>query len=213
VTVPRTAAGEGHVRLPTAAAVAGLDVATRHERDADAVAVRLAQLVPVPWRHRLVVATHVERRPPAHVVLTIEVPADVAGVEPALRAAVHAAGLAEPALVLGKHTSGPAEHVTHACLAVTAHIAARSGRVVVAPGLSDLPERLLVAELLERGVVERVEVLAGGVAAPDAVLVPRGFLRPRWSQGSLVLHVQPGAGGVLVPFEVPDPTPCCADHP
>jgi hypothetical protein len=27
-----------------------------------------------------------------------------------------------------------------------------------------------------------------------------------------VLHVQPGAGGTLVPFEVPTPTPCCAAH-
>ena len=158
------------------------------------------------------VATHIERETPAHVVLTVEFPPDADSVMPALRAAVAAAGLAEPTLVLGDHTSGPAEHVPHARAAVTAHLARTSGRVVVAPGLADLPERLLVAELVDRTAVDRLEVLAGGAAGPDDVLVPRGFVRPRWSQGSLVLHVQPGAGGVLVPFEVPDPTPCCADH-
>ncbi|MEU7298253.1 hypothetical protein AB0A76_34535 [Streptomyces exfoliatus] len=31
-------------------------------------------------------------------------------------------------------------------------------------------------------------------------------------QGELVLAAMPAAGGVLVPFEMPDPTPSCADH-
>ncbi len=212
MSAPRPAAGTGHAPVPAPAAVAGIDVATRHERDADAVAVRLAQLLPAAWRDRLVVATHVEREPPAHVVLTLEVAADADSVWPLLRAAVAAVGLADPALVLGPHVAGPVAHHAHARAAVTAHQARASGRVVIAPGLSGLPERLPVAHFVAGGAVDRVDVLAGGEAAPEAVLVPRGFVRPRWSQGVAVLHVQPGAGGVLVPFEVPDPTPCCADH-
>jgi len=28
----------------------------------------------------------------------------------------------------------------------------------------------------------------------------------------MVLHVRPAVGGVVVPFEQPNQTPCCADH-
>ena len=104
------------------------------------------------------------------------------------------------------------DHVAHARAATATHTGRASGRAVVVPGVADLPAALPVRELLGRTVVERVVLLAGGDAPPDAELVTRAFLRPRWSQGALVLHVQPGAGGVLVPFEVPEPTPCCADH-
>ena len=37
-------------------------------------------------------------------------------------------------------------------------------------------------------------------------------VHPQWQDGELVLTLMPAVGGVLVPFEVPDPTPCCADH-
>lgn len=40
----------------------------------------------------------------------------------------------------------------------------------------------------------------------------RDHVRPQWQDGELVLTLMPAVGGVLVPFEVPDPTPCCADH-
>jgi hypothetical protein len=224
VTAPPTAAGGGRVCPPAAVTVAGLDIATRHHRDADAVAVRLAGLLPPAWADRLVVATHVQPGTPAHVALSVEVPADADSAWSHLVAGVAGAGLAEPALASGERTLdpalasgertlGPPEHVAHARAAAHAHAARSSGRAVVVPGVTGLPAALPVAELLERTAVERVAVLAGGDAPADALLLTRGFLRPRWSQGALVLHVQPAAGDVLVPFEVPDPTPCCADHP
>ncbi|MFE9727753.1 hypothetical protein ACFYQ5_30350 [Streptomyces sp. NPDC005794] len=43
-------------------------------------------------------------------------------------------------------------------------------------------------------------------------MVTREFVRPQWRDGELVLAAMPAVGGTLVPFEVPDPTPCCADH-
>ena len=69
-----------------------------------------------------------------------------------------------------------------------------------------------VAALLDSTAVQRVQVLGGTEPDPATTLLTRGFLRPRWSEGALVLHVQPAARGVLVPFETPDPTPCCAAH-
>ncbi|MGW5639490.1 hypothetical protein ACWEWQ_32575, partial [Streptomyces sp. NPDC003832] len=48
--------------------------------------------------------------------------------------------------------------------------------------------------------------------APSARLTTREHVRPHWQSGTLVLTAMPAAGGTLVPFEVPEPTPCCADH-
>ncbi|WP_307834312.1 hypothetical protein [Paractinoplanes lichenicola] len=86
------------------------------------------------------------------------------------------------------------------------------GRAVIFPGSADLTGRLTVAELLERTAIDRVEVLGSGVADDDAVVDTRDFVRPQYRGGDLVLVTMPAAGGVLVPFETRDPTPCCADH-
>ncbi|MFJ4620315.1 hypothetical protein [Streptomyces sp. NPDC088812] len=50
-----------------------------------------------------------------------------------------------------------------------------------------------------------------GRVPPDVRLVTRDHVRPQWHDGEPVLTAMP-VGGTLVPFEVPDPTPCCADH-
>ena len=212
MTVPHTAAGGGTSAPPAAGTVVGLDVALRHERDADAVGVRLAQALPVAWRDSLVVATHLVPGDPRHVALSVEAPTDADSVWQAVVDAAAAGGLAEPALALGDRTAGAEEHVAHARTAASAHLARSSGRAVVVPGVTTLPGALTVAEVLDRTAIDAVQVLAGGVASPGTLLLTRDFVRPRWSQGALVLHVQPAAGGVLVPFEVPNPTPCCADH-
>ena len=60
-----------------------------------------------------------------------------------------------------------------------------------------------------------VEALVGVAGTPTAgvVLVTRDFVRPVLREGRLVLQVRPiGADGAVAPFEVPDPTPCCAAH-
>ncbi|MFF2327874.1 MULTISPECIES: hypothetical protein [unclassified Streptomyces] len=88
-----------------------------------------------------------------------------------------------------------------------------AGRAVLYPGADALTGTLTVAELVSRSVIERVQVLgAADAPTPDTLLVTREFVRPRWQNGELVLAAMPATGGTLVPFEVPDPTPCCADH-
>ncbi|AVH61065.1 MULTISPECIES: hypothetical protein [Streptomyces] len=87
------------------------------------------------------------------------------------------------------------------------------GRAVLYPGVSSLTGTLTVAEVLARSAIDRVTILGtAGQSASDARLVTQDHVRPQWQDGALVLTAMPAAGGTLVPFEVPDPTPCCADH-
>ncbi|MEV5341992.1 hypothetical protein AB0K93_26425 [Streptomyces sp. NPDC052676] len=87
------------------------------------------------------------------------------------------------------------------------------GRAVLYPGVARLTGTLTVAELLARSAIDRVTVLGGpGEPDPRTPVVTRDHVRPQWQRGELVLTAMPAAGGRLTPFEVPDPTPCCADH-
>ncbi|MBV7695884.1 hypothetical protein [Streptomyces sp. TRM70350] len=87
------------------------------------------------------------------------------------------------------------------------------GRAVLYPGAAELTGTLSVAELLSRSAIDRVTVLGTpDPPASETAVVTRDHVRPQWHNGDLVLAVMPAAGGTLVPFEVPDPTPCCADH-
>jgi hypothetical protein len=87
------------------------------------------------------------------------------------------------------------------------------GRAVLYPGVSQLTGTLTVAEVVSDSAIDRVEVLgAPGETASEQRILTRDFVRPQWRYGELILTAMPAAGGVLVPFEVPDPTPCCADH-
>ncbi|MFC8589816.1 hypothetical protein ACFWXA_04070 [Streptomyces atroolivaceus] len=89
----------------------------------------------------------------------------------------------------------------------------QAGRAVLYPGAAALAGTLAVADVVRRSAIERVRVL-GTADRPDPAtrLVTREFVRPQWQDGELVLAAMPAVGGTLVPFEVPDPTPCCADH-
>ncbi|MFF7445675.1 MULTISPECIES: hypothetical protein [unclassified Streptomyces] len=87
------------------------------------------------------------------------------------------------------------------------------GRAVLYPGGAALTGTLTVADVLARSAIDRVTVLgAPGPPDPGTPLVTRDHVRPQWQDGELVLTAMPAAGGALVPFEVPEPTPCCADH-
>ncbi|MFI8193574.1 hypothetical protein ACIF8T_33180 [Streptomyces sp. NPDC085946] len=87
------------------------------------------------------------------------------------------------------------------------------GRAVLYPGVSALTGTLTVADLLARSAIDGVTVLgAPEPPAPDTRLHTRDHVRPQWHDGRLLLAAMPAAGGTLVPFEVPEPTPCCADH-
>ncbi|MEU9069375.1 hypothetical protein AB0D60_21125 [Streptomyces sp. NPDC048306] len=88
-----------------------------------------------------------------------------------------------------------------------------AGRAVLFPGADALTGTLTLAELLARSAIDRVTVLGTpGEPDPRTLLVTREHVRPHWQDGRLVLAAMPAAGGTLVPFEDPDPTPCCADH-
>ncbi|MFJ3669021.1 hypothetical protein ACIPSE_21480 [Streptomyces sp. NPDC090106] len=96
---------------------------------------------------------------------------------------------------------------------VTSGVPDRFGRAVIYPGVTSLTGTVTIAELLRRSAIDRVTVL-GAVSPPDphTRLVTRDHVRPQWQDDHLVLTTMPAAGATLVPFEVPDPTPCCANH-
>ncbi|WP_314410831.1 hypothetical protein [Streptomyces sp. DSM 40484] len=131
--------------------------------------------------------THLVRGEGARVVLSFTFPS-----EPLLRAA-------RERLSAGGHD-------------VTPGIPDAKGRAVLYPGVTALTGTVPVADVLARSAIDRVTVLGSGDAAPEACLVTRGHVRPLWQGGRLVLSAMPAAGGTLAPFEVPNPTPCCANH-
>jgi hypothetical protein len=111
------------------------------------------------------------------------------------------------AAALPGHWSGPAAEAV-----VGAHWRRRSGRAFEFRGMLDAPRRCTVAELIDATAVNAVLVLGGGAAPPEADIDTQEFLRPTYVDGALVLRVQPGRGGVLVPFEQEDQGPCCGGH-
>lgn len=97
--------------------------------------------------------------------------------------------------------------------AVSPGLPDEAGRAVLYPGASALTGTMTVGELVERSAIARVTVLgAPEPPGPDTRVVTRDHVRPQWQRDELVLAATPALGGALVPFEVPDPTPCCADH-
>jgi len=98
-------------------------------------------------------------------------------------------------------TSGPDLAVLGAWVAATRIARGLSGRVVTWPGAAELTGRMPLAEALERGGLDGVEVIGGDPAGPDETFDPLGFVRPRWRADGCVLQVQRGDDGVLVPFE------------
>lgn len=113
---------------------------------------------------------------------------------------------------LGGIRTGP--DAEGAALASAEHAAGRSGRIVLFPGRDRLSGTLTVGEILARSAIDAVVVLAQA-HEPDAdtAVVTNDHVRPEWRDGLRTLVTMPAAGGRLTPAEVPDPTPCCADHP
>jgi hypothetical protein len=110
--------------------------------------------------------------------------------------------------LVGASASTPTEFQAAADEAATG----KFGRAVVFPGSPDLTGTLTVGEVLSRSAIDRVEVLGSGPADEALKLDTRDFVRPQFRGDDLVLVTMPAAGGLLVPFETRDPTPCCADH-
>lgn len=207
-------AGQSPARSATDVVVAGLDLLSGQERHADAVALAAAEALRAAGGTDVTVTTRVAgAEGDRHVALVLE----AAGLDGAATADVLGAVVADGhgdrwGLLVGSTYRGAPELRPDVERLLADHAAAADGRAVVFPGSADLPAALTVAELLAATAVQQVRVLGGAEPDPATTLVTRGFVRPRWVEGALVLHAQPAAGGTLVPFEVADPTPCCAFH-
>ncbi|MGW3146992.1 MULTISPECIES: hypothetical protein [Streptomyces] len=122
-------------------------------------------------------------------------------------------------LVMGAAVAGrsygtePAAHA--AMLAAEEHAHRRGGRGVLYPGVDHLTGTVTVADLLALTAIGRLTVVGAPTAdgpEPATPVLTRDHVRPEWRDGQLTLALVPAAGGTLAPFEVPNPTPCCADH-
>lgn len=117
------------------------------------------------------------------------------------------------AAAFGDSRSGPEDLAEGAALAAAAHAAGSGGRLVVFPGRAELTGTLSVAEVLARSAIDHVVVLARAEEPPpDTLVATNDHVRPQLRDGRVVLLTMPASGGRLMPAEVPNPTPCCADH-
>ncbi|MFB7337895.1 hypothetical protein FNH09_06675 [Streptomyces adustus] len=117
----------------------------------------------------------------------------------------------------GDRTHGSAQAAGAARLAAEEHAGRRAGRAVSYPGVDALVGTVTVADLLGLSAVDRVVVVGapsvdGAGPDPATAVRTRDHVRPEWRDGRLTLALVPAVGGALAPFEVPNPTPCCADH-
>jgi hypothetical protein len=93
-----------------------------------------------------------------------------------------------------------------------AHRSRRSGRVIRFPGQETLVDTVALSDITDRTAVEGL-VSLGGSPGEDATLRTQNFVRPEFAAGRLVLVIQPFDGlNEFVPFEQPNPHPCCANH-
>ncbi|WP_395575044.1 hypothetical protein [Streptomyces sp. BK79] len=171
---------------PTAPHVLGIDTGATTLREADHLLQALAAELALP--EDVYGCTHLVRDGRPRVALSL-----AAGAEPVLRTA--------------------RDRLTAQGYAVRDGAWDAVGRAVRYPGADALTGTLTLAEVLARSAIDRVTVLGTpDEPAPDTPLVTRDHVRPQWQDGRLVLAAMPAVGGTLVPFEDPDPTPCCADH-
>ncbi len=109
-------------------------------------------------------------------------------------------------------TAGPREWATGAAQAVAELSGRTAGRAVVFGGQQNL---VGVVDTDTVPVLSAVNEVVGIAGTPTAGtrLVTQDFVRPVLLGGRLVLQVRPiGPDGDVAPFEVPNPTACCAAH-
>lgn len=202
------------VAAPSAVTVLGVDLVARSLADADHTALRLAGALRDVGYWDLFVATHwIPSEDGSHAALSVSAGAlDGARAWTDLLEALHQADAAVRAVVAGARGSGPPDAQAAALRVAGAHRRRSAGRLVYFPGCRDIAEHTTVSAALSGSAITRVRVLGGSDADRGSRLNTRGHLRPVWTDGQLELTVQPAAGHTLVPFESPNPTPCCADH-
>lgn len=199
---------------PWVTPVAGIDLITIRERDADHLAMDIAAALAARGAGGITVATHWAQvgllRHVALSVHTADTPTDTVWTVLSDLAAHHGG---PSGVLLDDRYEGQPELQAVLTQTVTAHATRSSGRAVVFLGSAALTGTLTVGHAVAASALDRVRILAVGDADPGTALVTRDFVRPRWDTGNLVLDAQAAAGDTLVPFETPTPTPCCADHP
>jgi hypothetical protein len=206
-----TLAHPGRPATVSSEAVVGLHLAVPREREVEHELVLLGEAllrhgVDVTWltTHR----TETDLGPACSAAVTATTDADL------LAGYLHVVGreLADTVGGFELATRDGGDAGERASAAAAARSARTEGRAVWFPGHRTVGGQITVAALLDTTAIDAVEVLGAAGADPATVIETRGFVRPRFVADRLVLHVQPARGGVLVPFETPNPTPCCADH-
>ncbi|QUQ65735.1 hypothetical protein [Kutzneria sp. CA-103260] len=176
--------------------IVGVDTGSRSLREADHLIHDLVDRLRLP----VVACTHLIRGARPHVAVSLEFDG------PWSELVDFTAGVA-----VGADRSGPPDLSAAAVEALAQHRV--SGRAVVFPGSGGLTGGVRVGDVLARSPITRFQVIGGpDQPGPDDVLDTRDHLRPEWQAGELVLAVTPAGPGRYAPFEVPNPTPCCADH-
>ncbi|MDT0346240.1 hypothetical protein [Streptomyces litchfieldiae] len=188
--------------------VIGLDGGARTPREADHLLHRLAGLLPLPAG--ALGCTHQVRAPEPRLAVSLTLPDE--GTARSVLDRLRGAGADAPSAVWGERwLPGAAGSRAGAEAAATA-AASGTGRAVLFPGWDSLTGSLTLAELFDRTAISRAEVLGGTVPEASAVLDTRGHVRPERADGALLLRLMPVRGGGYVPFEIPDPHPCCGVH-
>jgi hypothetical protein len=184
----------------------GVDAASASLADADYLARDLLVRVGFGFGEAAVVCTHLIRGGGAHVALSFEV-------HDAAELVAEFIHNGQIGVALSADRYGPAALAAGAAEAVTAHAARTSGRAVVYPGVAALTGTLRVGAILAGSAIDRITVLAGaGPPRDDDLVHTRDHVRPEWRGGLLTLTTTPVGPGAYAPFEVPNPTPCCANH-
>lgn len=197
--------------------VIGVDAGTTSLREADHLVHDLVDRLGAP--PGTIGCTHLIHAGHPHTAVSLALP-DADAAEAAWhRLTALLADRDEPptGAALGDLRHGAAEQVDGAALAAAEQANRTGGRAVVYPGVQQLTGTVPLRLLLDVSAIERVTVLgapsgSGHRPEPGAVVLTRDHVRPVWQAGELVLPLTPATGGLLAPFEVPNPTPCCADH-
>jgi hypothetical protein len=197
---------------PGGHSVIGVDAGTVSLRQADHLVHDLMDRLGLP--PTTVACTHLIRTDDRRGTAVALALPDRAAAEAAWR---HLTAWEEPDVgaALGDRVHGPAGASRTAALAAAEHASRQGGRAVVYPGVNRLTGTVTVAGLLAETAIDQVTVVGTPSAdGPDPAtpVLTRDHVRPEWRDGRLTLALAPAAGGALAPFEVPDPTPCCADQ-
>ncbi|MFF3558661.1 hypothetical protein ACFYXS_01240 [Streptomyces sp. NPDC002574] len=211
--------------------VLGVDAGTASLREADHLIHRLVDRLGLPAG--TVACTHFIRTGTPHTAVSFTLPdGDVnkaaEAAEAAWRALTAPDGAAgadttehDPAgpgpwgVHLAGRSHGPAPLAAAAAQAAEEAAARTGGRAVVYPGVELLTGTVTVADVLAHTPITGLPVLGSPAderPAPAVEVLTRDHVRPEWRASRLVLPLVPAVDGRLAPFEVPNPTPCCADH-